>query len=89
MDNKEKNKENIGAQDTISRRHALQKMGYAAFASSTMFLLLNNPTKVYASSELPPDPEDGRTKSGAFGSDSQDGNNMSDDPWKQDDDPWK
>ena len=40
----------------ISRRTAIRKMGYAAFASSTMFLLLNNPTKVHAQS--PDNPED-------------------------------
>ena len=34
----------------ISRRKAIKKMGYAAFAASTMFLLLNNPTKVHAQS---------------------------------------
>ncbi len=34
----------------ITRRDALRKMGYAAFASSTMLLLLNNPTKVHAQS---------------------------------------
>lgn len=44
----------------ISRRKAIQKMGYAAFASSTMFLLLNNPTKVYAvSNESPGGVDDG------------------------------
>lgn len=40
----------------ITRREAIRKMGYAAFAASTMFLLLNNPTKVYAQS--PGDPGD-------------------------------
>jgi hypothetical protein len=41
----------------ISRRAAIRKMGYAAFASSTMFLLLNNPTKVHAQSfNNPEDP---------------------------------
>jgi hypothetical protein len=43
-------------EDEISRREALRKIGYAAFAASTMFLLLNNPTKVYAQS--PGDPDD-------------------------------
>ncbi len=42
--------------EDISRREALKKMGYAAFAASTMFLLLNNPTKAYAQS--PGDPGD-------------------------------
>ena len=32
----------------ITRREALKKTGYAAFASSTMLLLLNNPAKVFA-----------------------------------------
>jgi hypothetical protein len=36
--------------EKLTRREALQKMGYAAFASSTMLLLLNNPTKVHAQS---------------------------------------
>ena len=39
-----------GQESSITRREALQKIGYAAFASSTMFLLLNNPTKAYAAS---------------------------------------
>ncbi len=42
--------------EVISRREALRKLGYAAFASSTMLFLLNNPTKVHASS--PGDPGD-------------------------------
>jgi hypothetical protein len=36
--------------EKLTRREALQKMGYAAFSSSTMLLLLNNPTKVHAQS---------------------------------------
>lgn len=49
-----------GQESSITRREALQKMGYAAFASSTMFLLLNNPTKAYAASPGGPgDPGDG------------------------------
>lgn len=60
----------------ISRRAAIRKMGYTAFASSTMFLLLNNPTKVHAQS--PEDPGDnpfpggnkdhGNGDSGSYGS---------------------
>ncbi len=42
----------------ISRRKAIKKMGYAAFAASTMFLLLNNPTKVHAQSPSDTDPGD-------------------------------
>jgi hypothetical protein len=43
----------------LSRREALQKMSYAAFASSTMLLLLNNPTRAFASSPgQPKDPDD-------------------------------
>jgi hypothetical protein len=36
--------------DDITRRDALKKIGYAAFAATTMFLLLNNPTKAHAQS---------------------------------------
>lgn len=39
----------------VSRREALRKMGYAAFAASTLFLLLNNPTKAHAQSPGSPD----------------------------------
>jgi hypothetical protein len=42
--------------DDITRREALKKLGYAAFAATTMFLLLNNPTKAHAQS--PEDPGD-------------------------------
>jgi hypothetical protein len=42
--------------DDITRRDALKKIGYAAFAATTMFLLLNNPTKAHAQS--PTDPGD-------------------------------
>ncbi|TVQ94541.1 MAG: hypothetical protein EA393_00785 [Bacteroidetes bacterium] len=62
MNNSEKNKKNLKPmeKDSISRRTAIRKMGYAAFASSTMFLLLNNPTKVHAQSEgSPGTPGDG------------------------------
>ncbi len=69
-----------GKEQEISRRQALQKMGYAAFASSTMFLLLNNPTKVFAMSDnnpgdgggdddFPFDPNDGGDKSNSFDND--------------------
>ena len=58
MNTSEKKKSNVQPieKDGISRRSAIRKMGYAAFASSTMFLLLNNPTKVHAQS--PTDPGD-------------------------------
>ncbi len=58
MNMSEKNKTNQKPieKNGISRRTAIRKMGYAAFASSTMFLLLNNPTKVHAQS--PNDPGD-------------------------------
>lgn len=76
-------------EESITRRKALQKMSYAAFASSTMFLLLNNPTKVYAAS---PTSEpgggtgagDGFTKSGTATAPDNDK-----DDWNNDDDPWK
>lgn len=42
----------------ITRRDALRKMGYAAFAASTLFLLLNNPTKAHAQSPSDTDPGD-------------------------------
>ena len=41
--------------EDLSRRKAIRKMGYAAFAATTMFLLLNNPTRVHAQSPGPPD----------------------------------
>lgn len=58
----EDTKTNPGNHNTdqgISRRTAIRKMGYAAFASSTMLLLLNNPTKAQVASpsnENPGDP---------------------------------
>jgi hypothetical protein len=64
----------------ITRRDALKKTGYAAFASSTLFLLLNNPTKVYAASPAPP-PEPGPFPSSTTSS--------SKDKWNDDSDPWK
>jgi len=33
---------------TVTRKEALKKLGYTALASTTVLLLLNNPTKVYA-----------------------------------------
>lgn len=50
MNDKDIKRTEPGQESSITRREALQKMGYAAFASSTMFLLLNNPTKAYAAS---------------------------------------
>ncbi len=35
----------------ITRKEAIRKAGYAAFSATTMMLLLNNPTKVYATSD--------------------------------------
>jgi hypothetical protein len=58
--------------EKLTRREALQKMGYAAFASSTMLLLLNNPTKVHAQS--PGDPGD---PGGGW----EDGDGWDDDAW--------
>lgn len=86
MTNREDKKKITGhvAEDGLTRREALGRMGYAAFASTTMFLLLNNPTKVHASS-LPSDPGDdpfpGGTKSGEA--------KKTEDPWNNEDDPWK
>jgi len=73
MNNKEKTKAALQTEtnDGISRRTAIRKMGYAAFASSTMFLLLNNPTKVHAQS--PNDPGD--PGGGWNWGDKDDGNN--------------
>ena len=76
---KKKNQETLpprGKENEISRRAALQKMGYASFASSTMFLLLNNPTKVFASSPTEDDPGDT-----LFPTDGTQSNNYDDDPW--------
>lgn len=61
MNKKEKTTSEKGSAEGkgMSRREALRKMSYAAFAASTLFLLLNNPTKVYAQSETDPgDPGD-------------------------------
>lgn len=78
---KKKNQETIppqGNEQEISRRQALQKMGYAAFASSTMFLLLNNPTKVFASSTTEDNPGDPGFPTDNGGEKS---NSFDDDPW--------
>jgi hypothetical protein len=40
----------VADKQSITRRDAIRKMGYAAFAASTLFLLLNNPTKAHAQS---------------------------------------
>jgi hypothetical protein len=58
MNDKEKTISNAKPleKDELTRRDAIRKIGYAAFATTTMLLLLNNPTKVYASS--PGDPDD-------------------------------
>jgi hypothetical protein len=61
MNKKEKidTNSNLDEKYGMSRREAIRKMGYAAFAASTMFLLLNNPTKAYAQSQNDPgDPGD-------------------------------
>ncbi len=88
MNKQEIRKTDPKAESSISRRQALQKMGYAAFASSTLFLLLNNPTKVYASSEPGggTDPGDGFE----FKSGEAENTNQSGDAWKrEEEDPWK
>ncbi|MFW5708319.1 MAG: hypothetical protein ACOCX0_02270 [Bacteroidota bacterium] len=87
MNNKEIRKANPEEKKEITRREALQKMGYAAFASSTMFLLLNNPTKVYANSEVIPEPDPDPFNVGGGGGTKN--NQQNDDPWKNDEDPWK
>jgi hypothetical protein len=53
----------------IDRRKAIQKMGYAAFASSTMLLLLNNPKKAHASSPSENDPGNPGGGNGEWGDD--------------------
>ena len=58
----DKRKVNESKQDadkqSITRRDAIRKMGYAAFAASTLFLLLNNPTKAHAQSPGDDNPGD-------------------------------
>jgi len=58
MNKKEKidTNSNLDEKEGMSRREAIRKMGYAAFAASTMFLLLNNPTKLHAASPGEGDP---------------------------------
>jgi hypothetical protein len=51
-----KTSKELTEKEGMSRREAIRKMGYAAFAASTMFLLLNNPTKVHAASPSDDDP---------------------------------
>lgn len=53
-----KTSKELTEKEGMSRREAIRKMGYAAFAASTMFLLLNNPTKVHAASPGDTDPGD-------------------------------
>lgn len=72
--------------EDITRRQALQKMGYAAFASSTMLLLLNNPTMAQSTSGDPGDPGGG---GGPFDKINNDSQQKSNDPWANDNDPWK
>ncbi|GEM_PF-438314 len=67
--------------ENISRRDALRKIGYAAFASSTMLLLLNNPTKVHAQSLSVSNP-------GGPGGGWPDGNGGSEDNFDTWDDDW-
>jgi len=40
---------------SVSRKEALRRMGYAAFATSTMLMLLNNPAKAQQNSGSPDD----------------------------------
>jgi len=44
---------------SVSRKEALRRMGYAAFATSTMLMLLNNPAKAQQNSDSPDIPGDG------------------------------
>ena len=77
MNNKEKQNKKAVEKPGMSRREAIRKAGYAAFASSTMLLLLNNPTKVHANS--PGDPgEDWDWGSSSKSGDKKDDN---DDDW--------
>jgi hypothetical protein len=59
---KDKDKIKINTQEAdkegITRRDAIRRMGYAAFAASTLFLLLNNPTKAHAQSPGDDNPGD-------------------------------
>lgn len=89
---KKKEKPTLGQSDqsSISRRQAIREMGYAAFATSTMFLLLNNPTKANSTS-LPGGGGEADEGFGGFGGDKS-GNEtqqQSNDPWLRDDDPWR
>ncbi len=43
---------------SVSRKEALRRMGYAAFATSTMLMLLNNPAKAQQNSGTPDTPGD-------------------------------
>ena len=72
IENKHKN-HSEKTQD-INRRDALKKMGYAAFASSTMLLLLNNPTMANCCSD-PTDPGGGWDfgAKGSWGGNSEEG----------------
>lgn len=81
MSKKENNKgtEQTPKTDGISRRVAIRKMGYAAFAGSTMFLLLNNPTKVHAQSPDPDNPGD--PGGGDFPGDKSEDKNYGDYDW--------
>ena len=63
---KDKSKEtgdNSQAENKISRKKAIKKVGYAAFSAATMMLLLNDPAKAQSndSPALPPpwEEEDG------------------------------
>lgn len=89
------NKKNINQKgEEISRREAIGKMGYAAFASSTLFLLLNDPTKVYAQSPGNPSGGGGNNPGDGFGTKSSDSfgaeQNTTQDDWGTgDNDDWQ
>jgi len=85
MNNKGKQNKKTVEKRGMSRREAIRKTGYAAFATSTMFLLLNNPTKLHASSPGDPDSDWDWSSS----SKSDDTKDDSDDDWGDDwDNDW-
>jgi len=45
---------NSKTKNVISRKDAVKKLGYAAFAASTMLLLLNAPSPLHAQGENSP-----------------------------------
>lgn len=89
MQNQNKKKKSTKkGEEEITRRQAIGKMGYAAFASTTLFVLLNNPTRADQQSPNSPGNPGGDLNSGEFdfGSDQ---NNTQDEWGTGDNDDWK